>query len=66
MYVTDSEAREIHKAYFAAGAVCSSFQAECVAMEKAVDWLLENLGDSAVITDSMSMFEVHRLNTNCT
>ena len=57
VYVTDSEDKEIHKAFFAAGAVCSSFQAECVAMEKAVDWLLENSGDSAVITDSMSMVE---------
>ena len=43
-------------AQYPAGELCSSFQAECIAMEKALDWVAENAGDCAVITDSKSMW----------
>ena len=54
-YVTNDKEEEIHQAQFPAGEMCSSFQAECVAMSHALDWIADNPADSVIITDSQSM-----------
>lgn len=62
LYVTDGEDHEIHQAFFPAGELCSSFQAECIAMAKALDWIKDNPGDATIITDSMSMWQALKSN----
>ena len=56
VFVTNEEGEEVFAAQYPAGQLCSSFQGECIAMEKALDWVAGNPGDCAVITDSKSMW----------
>ena len=56
VYATNIEGEEVHAAHYPAGEMCSSFQAECIAMERALDWIAVNPGECAIITDSMSMW----------
>ena len=64
LFVTDENGHEIHQAHFPAGELCSSFQAECIAMAKALDWISANPsgGKSLIITDSMSMWQALQSN----
>ena len=62
LFVTSAQDEELHRAFFPAGKMCSSFQSECVAMQKAIEWMANNKGDSAIITDSLSMMSALEAN----
>ena len=64
LFVTDKYNQEIHQAQFPAGKLCSSFQAECIAMAKALEWINNNptIGMNLIVTDSMSMWQALQTN----
>ena len=57
----------IEEACFPAGALCSSFAAECMAMSKALDWIQQHPTTCVIISDSMSMLQALKSNDwkNC-
>ena len=55
MYIQDRRTNREEKLSFAAGAICSSYGAESVALLRALEWIDDNQAKSATIcTDSMS------------